>query len=101
MVFFFLLETWSHCVALAVLSSQRSTCPCLPSAEMKGVRHHCLTPNARIKNECHHDQLRIASPIAHSRFTKYHYSQRTLQGIAADTLDRKAGAEPARDAVRW
>ena len=48
--FFFLPETGFLCVAWAVLEltlyrpgwprTQKSTCLCLPSAEIKGVRHH-------------------------------------------------------------
>ena len=93
----FLFETWSHCVALAVLNLQKSICLCLPSDRIKGMRHHCLAPSASatmLSSEL------IAFPTAHSGYSNYHYSQHTLQGITTDTIDRKAGAEPAQDAVQ-
>ena len=46
---FLFFETGFFCIALAALElcwsgwphTQRSTCLCLPSAEIKGMRHHC------------------------------------------------------------
>jgi hypothetical protein len=40
--FFFFFETGFLCIVLAVLElTQKSACLCLPSAGIKGVRHHC------------------------------------------------------------
>ena len=96
-VLVFLSETWFHCVPLAVLNLKKSTCLCLLSAGIKGVCHHCLAPSTTatvLSSEL------IAFPTAHSGHSKCHYSQRTLQGITTDTIDRKAGAEPAQDVVQ-
>ena len=64
---FFFFKTGFLCVALAVLNSlcrpgwpqtQKSTCLCLPSAGVKGVRHHAWLSSVTL----------VASAVAHVVF---------------------------------